>query len=76
MNISERRHLRGVTVYKVVAGESGTISSYNDECMAHDGSPERQDWRGLYTQFLREHVVGTIPYRWEKEDVSEARLLA
>mmetsp|Transcript_24409 Transcript_24409/g.45486 ORF Transcript_24409/g.45486 Transcript_24409/m.45486 type:complete len:249 (+) Transcript_24409:107-853(+) len=31
-----------------------------------DGRPAPvQDWRGLYTQFQRDHVLGTIPYRWD-----------
>ena len=57
-----------VSVYKVVAGRDTTLLSYNESVsnLSID-SMKNQEWRGLYTQFKREHVLGTIPYRWERE---------
>lgn len=73
--------VKGVTVYKVLAGDT-TLASYNEGSppSAHDdldgdGSQQLKDWRGLYTQFQRDHVLGTVPYRWEKGH-SEARLVS
>ena len=63
---------RGVTVYKVLAGSDSTLAEYNDGCIAANG----KDWQALYTQFQSDHVLGTVPYRWEKEGVREARLIA
>eukprot|EP00964_Phaeocystis_antarctica_P129139 scaffold93009_cov60-Phaeocystis_antarctica.AAC.2 len=40
-----------------------------------DGSLQHQEWRALYTQSQREHVLGTIPYRWESE-AKQASLVA
>lgn len=64
----------GVGIYKVLAGVNTTLASYNDEvgAAAHDGldgngSLQHLDWRALYTQFQRDHVLGTVPYRWEKD---------
>uniref|UniRef100_A0A7S0FAE3 Uncharacterized protein n=1 Tax=Pyrodinium bahamense TaxID=73915 RepID=A0A7S0FAE3_9DINO len=65
-----------VTVYKVVAG-GDSLMAYN---AAHkddlDGidSLQHAEWRALYTQFKRDHVIGTVPYRWEKGH-SEAALV-
>jgi len=33
------------------------------------------DWRGLYTQFRRDHALGTVPYRWEDDSCTEAALV-
>ena len=74
---------RGVTVYKVLAGDTPNfLASYNQGCRpsAHDdldgdNSLQRTDWRGLYTQFKRDHVLGTVPYRWERGQ-RQARLVA
>ena len=73
------RHLhdvKGVSIYKVLAGgESETLASYNEAVtksaaerdeLDGKGSLQHQDWRGMYTQMLPEHVLGTVPYRWEK----------
>eukprot|EP00539_Tryblionella_compressa_P005605 CAMPEP_0178760814 /NCGR_PEP_ID=MMETSP0744-20121128/15692_1 /TAXON_ID=913974 /ORGANISM="Nitzschia punctata, Strain CCMP561" /LENGTH=264 /DNA_ID=CAMNT_0020415415 /DNA_START=125 /DNA_END=919 /DNA_ORIENTATION=- len=56
------------------SGSRSTLASYNAvvggpaAADTLDGNESLQlvDWRGLYTQFQREHVVGTIPYRWER----------
>ena len=66
--------IQGVQFYKVVAGGDGTLRAY---CQATrpaalddldgDGSTPLPDWSALYTQFLAEHALGTVPYRWEKE---------
>lgn len=78
-------HAKNVTVYKALAGQGATLASYNEACEAatHDQpeaeaarSLERQEWRGLYTQFAAAHVLGTVPYRWEKEGTTHARLVA
>ena len=73
-----------VTVYKVVAGgEGASLAAYNacaggaaaHDSLDGDGSLQHQEWRALYTQFQREHVLGTIPYRWESE-AKQASLVA
>ena len=38
------------------------------------GSRQSAEWRALHTQFDRDHVLGTVPYRWETEH-SEATLV-
>ena len=35
--------------------------------MARSKPLEEEDWSGIYTQFQQEHVLGTVPYRWESE---------
>ena len=77
-----------VTVYKLIAGGSeATLSAYNESCSnisisIHPTPPSHQhhptctdDWRGMYTQFLTRHALGTLPYRWEGGH-TEARLVA
>lgn len=55
--------LSGVSVYKLIDAESGgTLQSYNESV---GKNARKLDWSGLYTQFGRAHVLGTIPYRWE-----------
>ena len=73
------RCVTSITVYKVLAGRDTTLALYNDECNVQaqdsvDTLPQTQDWKALYTQFRREHVLGTVPYRWEKD--TEAHLVA
>ena len=68
----------GVAVYKVTGGAK-TVREYNDEMVNGDldgraQPPALSDWMALYTQFQCDHVLGTVPYRWEKED-SEATLV-
>lgn len=76
------RHLhgvKGVSIYKVLAGGESetceTLASYNEAVMKSaaerdelngEGSLQHQDWRAMYTQMLPEHVLSTVPYRWEK----------
>lgn len=60
--------LSEVSVYKVIDVGSGALKSYDV------GKKRKSDWSGLYTQFGREHVLGTIPYRWEAGH-SEALLI-
>lgn len=58
----------GLAVYKVLAGRSASLAEYNDACMAQSPVQGRsEEWRGLYTQFKRDHVLGTVPYRWERD---------
>ena len=70
-------HAKNVAVYKVVAGEASTLLDYNESCLAEANgvSLEELEWRGLYTQFKRDHVLGTIPYRWERGDHTAAHLV-
>lgn len=70
-------HAKHVAVYKVVAGEASTLLDYNESCLAEANgvSLEELEWRGLYTQFKRDHVLGTIPYRWERGDHTAAHLV-
>lgn len=58
----------GVSVYKVIADEAGTLRGYNSRIVAAPDAGEKgqQEWRGLYTQFKREHALGTIGYRWDR----------
>ena len=77
-------HVRacGVTVYKALAGATATLAEYNARCVAaHGGEANQQplgqrEWGALYTQFKRDHVLGTVPYRWNDPDTREARLVA
>ena len=61
-------HAKNVKLYKVTHGVC-TLLEYNS---AHkddlDGTDSLQhaEWRALYTQFQADHVLGTVPYRWEK----------
>ena len=61
-------HAKNVKLYKVTHGAC-TLLEYNS---AHkddlDGTDSLQhaEWRALYTQFQADHVLGTVPYRWEK----------
>jgi len=65
-----------VKIYKATGGSTKLIE-YNDiQKDDLDGSYSKQhaEWRALYTQFQCEHVLGTVPYRWEKEH-TEATLV-
>mmetsp|Transcript_65037 Transcript_65037/g.121153 ORF Transcript_65037/g.121153 Transcript_65037/m.121153 type:complete len:211 (+) Transcript_65037:77-709(+) len=59
-----------VTIYKVVAPLEGSLLSWNEaqQSTYHNAfaSTQFEDWRALYTQFQREHVLGTLPYKWDK----------
>lgn len=59
----------GVEVYKVLPGDKITFSEYGSTPSQKCG-----EWSGIYTQFQRNHVLGTIPYRWDKKCTS-ARLV-
>lgn len=69
--IAQEIEVRDVSVYKVLAGQGATLTQYNDACIAFNdqtpGSLEQQEWRAIHTQFKREHVLGTVPYRWSTE---------
>ena len=68
-------HLEHLSVYKAIPSFNNcetSVTSYNSACFTAD--VPASDWRALYTQFHREHVLGTIPYRWESE-ATEARLV-
>mmetsp|Transcript_136162 Transcript_136162/g.236690 ORF Transcript_136162/g.236690 Transcript_136162/m.236690 type:complete len:259 (+) Transcript_136162:48-824(+) len=67
--------------YKVF-GNDTTLSSIVDNAWAQDdldgkGSLQHEDWHALYMQFQSEHVLGTVPYRWESKvnDYREAQLM-
>lgn len=47
--------------YKVVGGRA----NLHEYVRQGAGSVKHLDWQALYCQFLREHVLGTIPYRWD-----------
>lgn len=71
-------HASDVRIYKALAGSDPSLKAYNDECVAsHDDRVElqRREWRALYTQFQREHVLGTVPYRWD-HGLTEAAVVA
>jgi len=66
----KRQTLRNLRIYKVVANED-SMFDYVQNCASRDtldgdGSNQRPDWRALYTQFLHDHTIGTIPYRWNR----------
>lgn len=71
IEITRLSGVQGVSVYKVVAGPHGTLSSYITQCCKAD--EKAGDWHALYTQFQRDHVLGTLPYRWK--DYQEATLV-
>eukprot|EP00927_Polykrikos_kofoidii_P067511 TRINITY_DN62999_c0_g1_i1.p1 TRINITY_DN62999_c0_g1~~TRINITY_DN62999_c0_g1_i1.p1 ORF type:complete len:258 (-),score=35.34 TRINITY_DN62999_c0_g1_i1:15-788(-) len=57
--------------YKVVGNEEG-LAAYNQksldflEAKAFNSSHVvRSDWTAMYTQLLKSHAMGTVPYRWE-----------
>ena len=69
-----------LAVYKVIDAATATVQNYNAECMSSRPVPVSDtetvsDWRGLYTQFQLTHVLGTIPYRWERDGTTEAALV-
>lgn len=71
LNIKELRNVKNVTVYKIIGGEYDTLASYNAGCQpSHDAT----DWSAIYTQFQRDHVLGTLPYHWERS--THATLIA
>lgn len=52
-----------------MAGGDGTLRGYAEAAAAEQNrstATQAADWRALYTQFLAEHALGTIPYRWER----------
>jgi len=64
------RSVPDVTFYKVL-GARCTLHQYAERG-AHQsddldgkGSLQHPDWQALYCQFQQEHVLGTIPYRWD-----------
>ena len=62
---------KNVQCYKIVGGNH-TLESYNQQCLQR--SKGESDWEALYTQFHRDHVLGTLPYRWESGE-SQAKLI-
>lgn len=75
LTVTQVHAVPNVQVHKVLSGAGDEISlcSYNASCErealengVHGRVPvERLDWRAIYTQFTRSHVLGTVPYRWE-----------
>ena len=75
-----------LNVYKVIDAAAVSVRSYNADFISRRTVtevapyPEEalfyvDDWRGLYTQFKVAHTLGTIPYRWERDDVTMAALI-
>jgi len=67
---AKRQTLQNLRIYKVVANED-SMFDYVKNCALQDtldgvGSNQRPDWRALYTQFLHDHTIGTVPYRWNR----------
>lgn len=67
--------------YKVFGNET-KLSAIVDDAWAQDdldgkGSLQHEDWQALYMQFQSDHVLGTVPYRWESNvnDYREAQLM-
>ena len=64
-------HLDEIKVYKILSGCS-TLVAYDSllrrRRMERDQqrSLEEQEWAGIYTQLERPHVLGTLPYRWDR----------
>jgi len=57
-----------VRVYKVIAGgPESSLRDYNERARCDRSLPD-SDWRALYTQFQLDHVLGTVPYRWERDE--------
>ena len=57
--------MNNVHAYKVMGGSNSIASSFNIGENWLFRIIEHSDWQALYLQFQREHVLGTIPYRWE-----------
>jgi len=66
----EERVFDEIRVYKVL-GDEEVLKDYLDRAFEMDGldgqnSLQNKDWTALYTQFQAEHLLGTIPYRWQQ----------
>eukprot|EP00435_Cladocopium_sp_Y103_P073478 s180_g43.t2 len=60
----EEMTLSPVKVFKVLGSEE-TLAEYN----AHMSRLKRpSDWKAMYTQFMLDHALGTVPYRWDQND--------
>lgn len=55
-----------ISTYKVVPDADGSLLSYNTICINDRSSTIPRDWSAMYLQFLSEHALGTVPYRWER----------
>jgi hypothetical protein len=65
INVKELKNVKSVTVYKIVGGEfDSLVVSFNWRCQQSHAT--RTDWSALYTQFKRQYVLGTLPYRCER----------
>ena len=53
-----------LSAYKVVPDSDGSLVGYNSIC-SHGTKPPT-DWSAMYLQFQSDHVLGTVPYRWER----------
>lgn len=67
LTIRELKQVPSITVYKIIAGLDTSLHDYNEKCHQEArNNVQQSDWRALYTQFQRQHVLGTLPYRWEQ----------
>ena len=53
--------------YKILGGEWTINSIISSLSSSHEdtNTTQNDDWQALYLQFKQDHVLGTLPYRWE-----------
>ena len=64
-------HLNEIKVYKILSDcstlvEYGSLLRTRRAERGQHRSLEEQEWAGIYTQLERPHVLGTLPYRWDR----------
>ena len=64
MEVTARTMVTSIRVFKAIAGQE-TVFEYNKDCLDRQQSSQRQDWSALYTQLQADHILGTLPYRWD-----------
>jgi len=83
VSMTSLREVKGIQFYKVLGGAEATLQSYVNatqpaqllDDLDGEGSTQLSDWQALYTQFQADHVLGTVPYRWERGGYDEAILM-
>lgn len=71
--------VQNLRAYKVF-GDDMTLQSMRDHAWAFDDLDGRDgqqhpEWQALYMQFKQSHVLGTVPYRWDKMAYTHAQLV-
>lgn len=59
------KHVKNIKAYKILGNETTLADYVKNSSNAAVHSVQLPDWYCLYMQFQREHVLGTVPYRWD-----------